>query len=60
VLRTYLRHERRAAETATELHMHRNNVAYRVGRIEELLGIDLNDWRVRQNLMTSFLMLGGE
>ncbi|MDR1299679.1 MAG: helix-turn-helix domain-containing protein [Oscillospiraceae bacterium] len=60
VLRTYLWHERRATDTASELHMHRNNVVYRVGRIEELLGIDLEDWRVRRNLLTSFLVLGSE
>jgi DNA-binding PucR family transcriptional regulator len=58
VLRIYLINERRAAETAMALHMHRNNVVYRIGRIEELLGIDLNDWRTRKNLLLSFLVMG--
>jgi sugar diacid utilization regulator len=57
VLRIYLINERRAAETAAALHMHRNNVTYRIGRIEEMLGIDLEDWRTRKNLLVSLLAM---
>ncbi|MDR2354873.1 MAG: helix-turn-helix domain-containing protein [Clostridiales Family XIII bacterium] len=58
VLRTYLCNERRAAETAAALHMHRNNVVYRVDRIEKMLGIDLEDWQTRKNLLLSFIAMG--
>lgn len=57
VLYTYLLNERRATETATDLHMHRNNVIYRITRIEEMLHINLDDKLTRVNLSTSFLML---
>jgi hypothetical protein len=54
VLQMYLRNDRRALETAQELHMHRNNVAYRVTRIEEMLGIDLEDADFRKKLSIAF------
>ena len=57
VLYVYLMNERRASETSSTLHMHRNNVLYRINRIEEMLKVDLNDRVVRLNLITSFLML---
>lgn len=57
LLFTYLRCERRATETSQLLHMHRNNVVYRVGRIEELLGISLDDPNVRLCITLSYLML---
>jgi len=56
VLYTYLINERRASETAAQLHMHRNNVVYRISRIEEMLNIRLDDRLTRINLMMSFLM----
>lgn len=57
VLYTYLLNERRATETANSLHMHRNNVVYRINRIEEMLGISLDDKTTRLNLTMSYLML---
>ncbi|WP_073081819.1 PucR family transcriptional regulator [Sporobacter termitidis] len=57
VLYAYLTNERRATDTATALHMHRNNVVYRISRIEELLHISLDDTKTRLNLTVSFLML---
>lgn len=56
VLYVFLMNERRAAETADILHMHRNNVVYRITRIEEMLGINLDDKQTRINLFVSFLM----
>ena len=57
LLRTYLHMERKATETGQQLHMHRNNVIYRIGRIEELTGLDLNAHGTRLGLEVSFLML---
>jgi sugar diacid utilization regulator len=57
VLRIYLINGSRATETAAALHMHRNNVAYRIGRIEEMMGISLDDWRTRKNLLITMLAM---
>jgi sugar diacid utilization regulator len=57
VLYAYLINERRASETAAQLHMHRNNVVYRISRIENMLNLRLEDKLTRINLMMSFLML---
>ena len=57
ILYSYLINERRATETANNLHMHRNTVIYHISRIEKVLGIDLNDRLTRLNLIVSFLML---
>ncbi|HAM16457.1 MAG TPA: hypothetical protein DCP91_11515 [Eggerthellaceae bacterium] len=53
-LQAYLLHERRASVVAEQLHMHRNNVSYRIGRIEDMLGIDTDDPELRQDLMLAF------
>lgn len=57
VLYEFLMNERRAAETANLLHMHRNNVVYRINRIEEMLNVNLEDRSTRLNLTMSYLML---
>lgn len=58
LLLTYLRLERRISATASELNMHRNSLIYRINRIEEFLGVDLNDSRVRLIMLFSFLPAG--
>lgn len=57
LLYTYLRCERKATETGQLMHMHRNNVVYRIGRIEEMLGLSLEDPEVRLCLTVSYLLL---
>ncbi|MCR5388455.1 MAG: helix-turn-helix domain-containing protein [Lachnospiraceae bacterium] len=57
LLRTYLLLERKATETGQKLHMHRNNVIYRIVRIEELTGLSLDSYDVRLGLQNSFIML---
>lgn len=57
LLRVYLWYERKATETGEVLHMHRNNVIYRIGRIESMMGLDLNDYRTRLGIQISFLLL---
>lgn len=57
VLYGYLLCERRPTVTAAYLYMHRNNVIYRIGRIERMLDISLEDQNVRRELETSLLVL---
>ena len=57
LLRTYLWYERKATETGQELHMHRNNVIYRISRIEQLMDLRLDDHGTRVGLEMSFLLL---
>lgn len=57
LLWTYLCNERKATETGAELHMHRNNVIYRIDRIEQIIKLDLNDANTRLSLMLSYLLL---
>ena len=42
-LSNYLRQNRSVKAAARELHLHRNTVNYRVGRLRELFGLDLED-----------------
>lgn len=55
LLRVYLQCERSLSMTSQLMHMHRNNVAYRVRRIEEITGIDLNDYNSRLRLQIAYL-----
>lgn len=57
VLYAYLVSERRATAAGKLLHMHRNNVLYHISRIEELLGIDLNDYWTRLKLTLAYHFL---
>lgn len=57
LLKLYLSNERSATTTGAALNMHRNNVLYHVGRIEEKLGVNLNDPTVRLMLQLSFVLL---
>ena len=57
LLYIYLLSERQSTLTAKVLHMHRNNVYYHITRIEELLGINLNDPERRTKLLMTYKML---
>ena len=50
----YLMNERRASVVAEKLHMHRNNVKYRIDRIEGQYGIDTNDPALRFNFLLAY------
>jgi len=54
ILHTYLQNERRASTTCALLYMHRNTVLYHISRIEEALGVTLDDPEVRLKLLTGF------
>ena len=49
-LGAYLATNGSPTEAADRLHLHRNTVLYRLGRIEDLLGADLRDAEVRLGL----------
>lgn len=54
VLYAHLASERRATASGRLLHMHRNNVLYHISRIEEITGIDLDDYWARLKLTLAF------
>ena len=47
-------YERRITVVAEKLHMHRNNVSYRIGRIEDQFGISTDDPQLRQDLLLAY------
>lgn len=52
-LRAYLANRCNIAYTAKLLNMHRNTLLYRIKKIEELVGTDFEDWRLRRLLLFS-------
>jgi len=57
LLYVWLSCERRIALTSELMHMHRNSVAYRIDKIEDMIGIDLNNHHERLKLMLSFSLM---
>jgi sugar diacid utilization regulator len=57
LLYVFLNCERNATEAANILNMHRNSVTYHIIRIQEMLGLDLDDPTLRYMLMISFSLL---
>ena len=53
-LRVYLQNNGNAKGTAEELFLHRSSLLYRLEKIEELVGKDLNNAEVRFNLLMAF------
>ena len=62
-LRSWLRHAGNRAEVGRELHVHPQTVSYRMDRVRELLGTDLEDpqrrWLLLLALMVDQLDAGG-
>ncbi len=50
----YLVNERKPSIVAEKLHMHRNNVKYRIDKIEERFGIDTNDPALRLMILFAY------
>lgn len=50
----YLRCERSLTATAQALDIHRNTLLYRIGRIQELTGLETDDAKLRFHLLLSF------
>jgi sugar diacid utilization regulator len=57
LLYAYLINERSATKTAVIMHMHRNNVLYRINKIEQMLEIDLNEYQYRFKFLLSYRVL---
>lgn len=55
-LRAYVEGGGNLTATADRLFLHRNSVAYRLQRIEELAGIDPRDRATRQLLLVAFAL----
>ena len=49
-LRSYLNHAGNGPAASAELHIHRTTLYYRLGRIRDLTGLDLDDGRTRLTL----------
>jgi purine catabolism regulator len=56
-LEVYLRHSGATSPICQELFIHRNTLAYRLKRIEELLELDLQDGRVRATLLMALRLI---
>lgn len=56
-LRTYLDNERSVTKTSAVLFTHRNTVLYRIKKIQELLGQDLDDAYIRDYVRLSIRVL---
>lgn len=55
-LHIYIKNERSLTRTAEELKLHRNSLLYRIQRLKELIGDDLDDPMVRLHLLLSFAL----
>ena len=53
-LKIFLQNERNIGLTAELLHIHRNTLLYRIERIRQMTGMDLEDYRIRQRILLSF------
>lgn len=57
LLCSLLKHERNVTAVAKDLFLHRNTVIYRIKKLEERLGLSLDDPNVRLMLQLSIMML---
>ncbi|MBE3556712.1 MAG: helix-turn-helix domain-containing protein [Firmicutes bacterium] len=55
-LETFLACECQMRVAAEQLHLHYNSLRYRLDRIQQILEINLDDHRVRENLRLAFLL----
>lgn len=52
-LYVYLKNERRTTESVKELYIHRNSLLYRLGRIGEITGFQMEDYNERLRMLIS-------
>lgn len=53
-LYAFLKNERSPLATARDTHLHRNTLAYRLNRLDEILPYDLDDFKTRMHILISF------
>lgn len=53
-LYAYLKNERSPLATAKDMHLHRNTLAYRLNRLNEVLPYNLDDFQTRMHILISF------
>ena len=56
-LYVYLRNEKSLLVSSKQLNIHRSTLIYRLGKIAELISVDLNDQGVRMHLILSYEIL---
>jgi DNA-binding PucR family transcriptional regulator len=56
-LYVYLLNERSLLLSSKQLNIHRSTLIYRMGKISEIISVDLNDRRVRSHLILSYEIL---
>ena len=56
-LKTWLEHGQNTVQTARDLFIHRGTLIYRLEKITEMTGIDLNSWEEQMYLLLSFQLL---
>ncbi|WP_455719431.1 PucR family transcriptional regulator [Agathobacter sp.] len=55
VLRSYMSHNGSVNQVAEEMFVHRNTVNYKIRKIEQILNVDLTDFKVRSELMAGII-----
>lgn len=55
-LMVYLQNERNQTRSAELLHIHKNTLLYRIDRLENVFGLQLNDHRLREHLLISMML----
>ena len=53
----YLRNERSYLKASKIMNLHRNSIVYRINRIQEIAGWDLDDEKMRAYIMFSYELL---
>lgn len=56
-LREYINNLCNTTAAAEALHIHRNSIAYRISKIEEIVNVSLKDYKTFLHLIVSFYML---
>lgn len=59
ILKSYLRNERNRVKTAEELYVHKNTLVYRLEKMEQIFGLNLEDSYEREYLLASIRTLEG-
>ena len=60
ILYVFLRNERNVRRTGEELFLHRSTLLYRVSRMQERFGFDLDDPATRRRIMAEYLLCSSD